>query len=169
MKQTIDLLVNGREWPLEVEPYLALSECLRVNLAYTGDRVSCNQGHCGACTVLLDGEPVCSCMILAVDAVGKPITTIEGLAHDGKLHPLQQAFIDKHGMQCGYCTPGMILSAKALLDQNPHPTELEIRESLAGNLCRCGSYQKIIKSVETAANVMEGGEAAVFARSSMQD
>ena len=157
MKQAINLSVNGQQWPLEVEPHLALSECLREKLALTGVRVSCNQGHCGACTVLLDGEPVNACMMLAVDAVGKQITTIEGLAREGALHPLQQAFIDNHGMQCGYCTPGMILSAKALLDRNPRPTEPEIRESLAGNLCRCGSYQKIIKSVESAAKVMEGG------------
>ena len=157
MKQPINLLVNGQQWPLEVEPYLALSECLREKLALIGVRVSCNQGHCGACTVLLDGEPVNACMMLAVDAVGKQITTIEGLARDGKLHPLQQAFIDNHGMQCGYCTPGMILSAKALLEQNPRPTEMEIRESLAGNLCRCGSYPKIFKSVETAAQAMASG------------
>jgi len=155
VKQTINLTVNGQAWPLEVEPSMALSECLREELAFTGVRVSCNQGHCGACTVLLDGEPVNSCLTLAVDAVGKQITTIEGLARDGKLHPLQQAFIDNHGMQCGYCTPGMILSAKALLDQNAHPTELEIRESLAGNLCRCGSYQKIFKSINAAAKVMK--------------
>ena len=153
----LNLLVNGQQWPLEVEPYLALSECLREKLALTGVRVSCNQGHCGACTVLLDGEPVNACMMLAVDAAGKQITTIEGLAREGTLHPLQQAFIDHHGMQCGYCTPGMILSAKALLDQNPSPTEPEIRESLAGNLCRCGSYQKIITSVESAAKAMESG------------
>ncbi|OFW01657.1 MAG: (2Fe-2S)-binding protein [Acidobacteria bacterium RIFCSPLOWO2_12_FULL_59_11] len=155
MKQALNLSVNGQQWPLEVEPHLALSECLREELALTGVRVSCNQGHCGACTVLLDGEPVNACMMLAVDAAGKQITTIEGLAQEGKLHPLQQAFIDNHGMQCGYCTPGMILSAKALLDQNPRPTEPEIREGLAGNLCRCGSYQKIIKSVESAAKAME--------------
>ena len=157
MKQAINLLVNGQEWPLEVEPYLALSECLREKLALTGVRLSCNQGHCGACTVLLDGEPVYSCLTLAVDAVGKQITTIEGLAREGRLHPVQQAFVDNHGMQCGYCTPGMILSAKALLDHNPRPTEPEIRESLAGNLCRCGSYQKIIKSVNAASKAMEGG------------
>ena len=155
MKQAINLSVNGQQWPVEVEPHLALSECLREKLALIGVRVSCNQGHCGACTVLLDGEPVNACMMLAVDAVGKQITTIEGLAREGVLHPLQQAFIDNHGMQCGYCTPGMILSAKALLDQNPSPTEPEIREGLAGNLCRCGSYQKIIKSVESAAKAME--------------
>jgi len=155
VKQALNLSVNGQQWPLEVEPHLALSECLREELALTGVRVSCNQGHCGACTVLLDGEPVNACMMLAVDAAGKQITTIEGLAQEGKLHPLQQAFIDNHGMQCGYCTPGMILSAKALLDQNPRPTEPEIREGLAGNLCRCGSYQKIIKSVESAAKAME--------------
>ena len=120
-------------------------------------RISCNQGHCGACTVLLDGEPFYSCLTLAVDAVGKQITTIEGLAQEGRLHPVQQAFVDNHGMQCGYCTPGMILSAKALLDHNPRPTEPEIRESLAGNLCRCGSYQKIIKSVNAASKAMESG------------
>ncbi|MBI2319901.1 MAG: (2Fe-2S)-binding protein [Betaproteobacteria bacterium] len=157
MKQTINLSVNGKDWPLEVEPHMALSECLREDLALTGVRISCNQGHCGACTVLLDGEPVNSCLTLAVDAVGKQITTIEGLARDGKLDPLQQAFIDHHGLQCGYCTPGMILSAKALLEENPHPTETEIRESLAGNLCRCGSYQKIIQSIQAAGGESGGG------------
>ncbi|MFH1002688.1 MAG: (2Fe-2S)-binding protein [Chloroflexota bacterium] len=156
MKQKIVLLVNDQEWPVEVEPYLTLAECLREKLALTGVRVSCNQGDCGACTVLLDGEPVYSCMTLAVEAAGRRITTIEGLAQEGQLHPLQQAFMDNHGMQCGYCTPGMILAAKALLNRNPHPTEPEIKEGLAGNLCRCGSYQKIIKSVTAAAEVMEG-------------
>lgn len=157
MKQKITLLVNNKERTVEVEPYMTLAECLREKLALTGVRVSCNQGDCGACTVLLDGEQIYSCMTLAVEAEGKSIITIEGLAaRDGQLHPLQAAFIKHHGMQCGYCTPGMILSAKALLDENPHPTEAEIKEGIAGNLCRCGSYQKIIKSVQVAAEQMGG-------------
>ncbi len=141
---------------VEVEPYMTLAECLREKLFLTGVRVSCNEGDCGACTVLLDGEPVYSCMTLAVEAEGKSITTIEGLERGEQLHPLQQSFIENHGMQCGYCTPGIILSAKALLDKTPNPTEQEIKESVAGNLCRCGSYHKIIKSVQAAAKTMGG-------------
>ena len=156
MKQKITLRVNGKDRVVEVEPYMTLAECLREKLYLTGVRVSCNEGDCGACTVLIDREPVYSCMTLAVEVEGKSITTIEGLAQEEQLHPLQQAFIDTHGMQCGYCTPGIILSAKALLDRTPKPTEEEIREAIGGNLCRCGSYHKIIKSVQAAAKTMGG-------------
>jgi carbon-monoxide dehydrogenase small subunit len=154
LKQKIKLLVNKEDWTVEVEPYATLADCLREKLSLTGVRVSCNQGDCGACTVLLDGEPVYSCMTLAVGADGRSITTIEGLAQGQRLHPLQQAFVENHGLQCGYCTSGMILSAKALLDRSPYPTEQEIKEGIAGNLCRCGCYPKIIKSVSIAAKMM---------------
>lgn len=156
MKQKIRLLVNGREHLAEVEPYMTLAECLREEVGLNGVRVSCNQGDCGSCTVLLDGEPVYSCMTLAVAVEGRSITTIEGLSRGEELHPIQQAFVENHGLQCGFCTPGMILSAKALLDKNPGPTEQDVKEAIAGNLCRCGSYPKIIKSILAAVKVMGG-------------
>ncbi|MFC1846065.1 (2Fe-2S)-binding protein [Chloroflexota bacterium] len=156
MKQQIKLLVNKKQYEIEVEPYWTLAELLRDELGLLGVKVSCNEGECGACTILLDREPICSCMALAVEADGKNIETIEGLSAEGELHPIQQAFIEYHGMQCGYCTPGMILSAKALLDKNPNPSEYEVREAISGNLCRCGAYPKIVKSVLTAAARMRG-------------
>ena len=155
-RQRIRLLVNEIAHDIEAKPYYTLAECLRDELGLTGVKVSCNDGECGSCTVLLDGEQVCSCMVLAVEVEGKSITTIEGLSSGGRLHPIQEAFIEHHGMQCGFCTPGMILSAKALLDQNPDPTEPEVKEALAGNLCRCGSYPKITKSILAAAKMMRG-------------
>jgi len=154
LKHRIKLWVNKEEHDLEVEPYVTLAECLRDELGLNGVKVSCNQGDCGSCTVLLEGKPVYSCMILAVEADGRNITTIEGLVEEERLHPLQTAFIENHGLQCGFCTPGMILSAKALLDENPQPTEQEIKEALAGNLCRCGSQAKIIKSVLAVARTI---------------
>lgn len=156
MKQKIKLLINKREYNVEVEPYMTLAECLRDKLALNGVRVSCNQGDCGSCTVLLGSEPVYSCMTLAVEAEGKEITTIEGLLEEGELHPIQKAFIENHGMQCGFCTPGVIISAKALLDKNPNPTEQEVKEAISGNLCRCGTYPKIVKSVLAAAKMVGG-------------
>ncbi len=148
--------INDAEVEFLCESRESLLEVLRDVLGLTGTKEGCNDGNCGACTVIMDGRIVDSCLVLAVEAEGKSIITIEGLARDGQLHPLQAAFIEHHGMQCGYCTPGMILSAKALLDENPHPTEAEIKEGIAGNLCRCGSYQKIIKSVQVAAEQMGG-------------
>ncbi len=121
----------------------------------TGPKEGCGTGDCGACTVLLDGKPVTSCLVLAVSAQGKEITTVEGLAKDGVLHPIQRAFVERGGLQCGFCTPGMLLSAKALLDENPHPTREEIRFALAGNLCRCTGYDKIVEAVERAAELLE--------------
>jgi carbon-monoxide dehydrogenase small subunit len=147
LKQKISLNVNGILNEVEIEPRRTLLEVLREELGLTGTKKGCNQGECGACTVLLDGKPVPSCLLLAVEAQGKEILTIEGLARDGNLHPVQRAFMKYGGFQCGFCTPGMILSAKALLDENPDPTEDEVKKALAGNLCRCTGYKQIIESV----------------------
>ena len=157
MKQLIMLRVNGESYEVAVEPRTLLLDVLRERLGLTGAKRACDFGNCGSCTVLMDGKPVLSCLILAVDAQGKEILTVEGMAKDGQLHPLQQAFIDHGAIQCGFCTPGMLLSAKALLDENPRPTEAEIKEALSGNLCRCTGYVKIIEAVEAAAQKMKGG------------
>lgn len=156
MKQKITLTVNKKEYDVEVESYWTLAECLRDRLGFLGVRVSCNNGDCGACTVLLEGDPILSCMTLAVEVEGKNIETIERLSEGGELHPIQKAFIEHHGMQCGFCTPGMILSAKALLDRNADPSDQEVREAISGNICRCGSYPKIVKSISAAAKMMGG-------------
>lgn len=146
MKQLLSLRVNGEDYETFVEPWKTLSEVLRDELYFTGVKEGCQTGYCGACTVLIDGKAVKSCLVLARQAAGKDILTVEGLAKDG-LHPLQQAFIDHFAVQCGYCTPGMILSAKALLERNPHPKEEEIREAISGNLCRCTGYVKIVEAI----------------------
>ncbi|MBI4286920.1 MAG: (2Fe-2S)-binding protein [Chloroflexi bacterium] len=148
MKQTITLTVNGDEFQLAVDPRRTLLEVLREELHLTGAKKNCNEGECGACTVIMDGKAVSSCLVLAVQARGKKIETIEGLARNGKLHPLQEAFVKHGGLQCGFCTPGMIMSAKALLDKNPRPTEDEIKTAIAGNLCRCTGYVKILESIK---------------------
>lgn len=147
MKHKISLNVNGRSHSLEIDSQRTLLEVLRVDLGLTGTKEGCGMGDCGTCTVLLNGKPVNSCLILAVEADGQKVETIEGVAVDGKLHPIQQAFIDHGGVQCGFCTPGMILSSKALLESNPRPTELEVRTAIAGNLCRCTGYDKIVKAI----------------------
>src|ERR1700737_1880849 len=147
----ISLTVNGDRRDQEVEPRLLLVQYLRDVLGLTGTHVGCETGLCGACTVMLDGAPVKSCMVLAVQANGSALTTIEGLAQDGKLDPVQEGFWECHGLQCGYCTPGMIMAARALLDRNPRPTEEEIRQGLEGNLCRCTGYQHIVEAVRYAA------------------
>ena len=154
MKKTICLVVNGDQYEVAVEPRQSLLEVLRDSLGLTGTKRGCGTGDCGACTVLLDGLPVNSCLVLAVDAKGKDVLTIEGLADGNKLHPIQEAFIEHGGLQCGYCTPGMILSAKALLDENPRPTDEEVKSAIAGNLCRCTGYVKIVESVLAAAEVL---------------
>jgi len=154
MKQLIRLRVNKEDYDVYVEPRETLAHVLRDELGLTGLKVGCQEGACGACTVLMDGKAVRSCLILAVQAKGKEILTIEGLAKNG-LHPLQQAFIDHFAVQCGFCTPGMILSAKALLDENPNPTEEEVRKALAGNLCRCGGYSKIVEAVLAAKDIIK--------------
>lgn len=151
MEHLLHLKVNGREHALRTRSHRTLAEVLRQQLRLRGLRISCGLGVCGACTVLLDGQCVPACMTLAVFAEGKEVTTIEGLAHNGQLHPLQEAFIEEGAVQCGYCTPGMILAAKALLDEHPRPTEQEIRTWLTGNICRCTGYVKIIRAVQRAA------------------
>ncbi|HLY49286.1 MAG TPA: (2Fe-2S)-binding protein [Solirubrobacteraceae bacterium] len=148
---TVRLHVNGIEHQLEVEPRLLLVHALRDHLGLTGTHVGCDTSNCGACTVHLDGRAVKSCTVLAVQADGAEVTTIEGLAADGELHPLQEAFWNDHGLQCGYCTPGMIMAAAGLLADNPNPTEAEVRRGLEGNLCRCTGYHNIVKAVLDAA------------------
>lgn len=149
----INLLVNGDPHTIFIKPNTLLVDVLRDNLNLTGTKKGCELGDCGCCTVLLDGKPVNSCMVLAVEADGHEITTVEGVAQNGQLDRLQQAFIDNAATQCGFCTPGMILSAKALLTHNPHPTENEVREAIAGNLCRCTGYVNIVNAVLSAAKV----------------
>ncbi len=144
----ISLSINGRSHKLFVEPRTTLSEALRVNLNLTGTKIGCERGACGACTVILNGKPINSCMTLALDAVGFPIETIEGLADGDNLHPLQKSFIEHDAYQCGFCTSGMIMSNKALLDNNPDPSDLEIKEAIAGNLCRCGSQLHVVEAVK---------------------
>ncbi len=151
MKRSITLHVNGVARTAEVEPRALLAYVLRDQLDLTGTHIGCDTSQCGACTVHVDGQAMKSCTMLAVQAEGREITTIEGLARDGALHPLQQAFWDKHGLQCGFCTPGMIMTAADLLAQNPKPTDGEIRHALEGNLCRCTGYQNIIAAVQAAA------------------
>ncbi len=147
--------MNGVKRESEIEPRLLLVHFLRENLGLTGTHVGCDTTNCGACTVLLDGKGVKSCTVLAVQADGKDVLTVEGLSEGEKLHPIQEAFISKHGLQCGYCTPGMLMSAYALLEGNPHPNEQEIREGISGNICRCTGYVKIVESVQHAAGLVE--------------
>lgn len=151
-KQELNVKVNGKRFSVRVKPYKTLVDVLREDLGFKGVNKGCNRGECGACTVLMDGEPVNSCCVLALQAEGADILTIEGLKEDGKLHPLQKTFIEKGALQCGFCTPGMILSAKKLLDYNPNPTREEIKRAISGNLCRCTGYVKIIDAIEEASN-----------------
>ncbi len=154
MKQAVHFTVNGSPAEVFTEPWRSLADVLREDLGLTGVKVGCNNGNCGTCTVLMDGKAVRSCLILAPLAAGKDIVTIEGLADGNSLHPIQQAFIEHFAIQCGFCTPGMVLSAKALLDENPSPTEEEVRKALKGNLCRCTGYKKIVEAVLAAAGNM---------------
>jgi len=151
MKRAISVTINGDVIDAVVKDNLTLLDFLRDKLFLTGTKKGCEQGECGACTVILNGSPVNSCCTLAVECDGAEVLTIEGLAKDGELHPLQKEFIDKWALQCGYCTPGMIMSAYALLNRNPNPTELEIREAIEGNLCRCTGYAKIVEAIQAAA------------------
>jgi len=153
-KKIVRVKVNGRDHEAEIEPRLLLVHFIREVLMLTGTHIGCDTTSCGACTVLLDGKPVKSCTVFAVQADGREIRTIEGVADNGKLHPLQEGFKEKHGLQCGFCTPGMILTASALLEKNPHPSEQEIRWGISGNLCRCTGYQNIVKAVQYAAEKM---------------
>jgi aerobic carbon-monoxide dehydrogenase small subunit len=155
-KQLVETTINGEQVEFLCEARQSLLESLRDVLGLTGSKEGCLTGDCGACTVLVDGRPVCSCLMLGVEARGKTITTVEGLAEGTKLHPLQQKFLEDASLQCGICTPGFLMSAKSLLDRNPNPTEAEIRYALAGNLCRCTGYDKIVRAVQDAAKVLQG-------------
>jgi aerobic carbon-monoxide dehydrogenase small subunit len=154
MKKLITLTVNGKRVSHEVEPRLLLIHYLRDVLGYTGPHIGCETSLCGACTVEVDGKAIKSCTMFAVQADGSSVTTVEGLSVDGKLHPVQQGFWEEHGLQCGYCTPGMIIAAKQLLERNPNPTEEEIRHGIEGNLCRCTGYQHIVLAIQNAASKM---------------
>ena len=155
----VSVTVNGVAREAEVEPRTLLVYFLRESLGLTGTNVGCDTSSCGSCTVLLDGESVKSCTLLAVQAEGREVTTIEGIANDGQMHPIQDAFHRNHGLQCGYCTPGMIMAAASFLQENPNPTDEQVRESLEGNLCRCTGYQNIVKSILDAAGTMSGVKA----------
>jgi carbon-monoxide dehydrogenase small subunit len=157
--QHVSVTVNGEVREADVEPRLLLAHLLRDTFGLTGTHVGCDTSHCGACTVHLNGQSAKSCTVLAVQANGAEITTIEGMEQGGKLHPLQQAFWDQHGLQCGFCTPGMIMESAWLLGQNPDPTEAEIREGISGNLCRCTGYVNIVKAVQQAAAELRAAEA----------
>jgi len=149
-KTQIALTVNGEPQDVAFDPYKTLLEVLREDLNLTGTKHGCELGECGACAVLLDGRPVLSCLVLGLECSGRAVVTVEGLATDGRLHPVQETFADLGAAQCGYCTPGFLVTAKALLDRTPHPTRDQIREALAGNLCRCTGYQQIVEAVEAA-------------------
>ncbi|HET9250431.1 MAG TPA: (2Fe-2S)-binding protein [Actinomycetota bacterium] len=155
----VSVTVNGDAREADVEPRTLLVYFLRETLGLTGTNVGCDTSSCGSCTVLLDGESVKSCTLLAVQADGREVTTIEGMASDGRMHPIQDAFHRNHGLQCGYCTPGMIMAAASYLKENPAPTEEQVRESLEGNLCRCTGYHNIVKSILDAAGQMSGAKA----------
>ena len=157
---SITVTINGTEHSAEVDSRLLLVHLIRDELRLTGTHIGCDTTHCGACTVLIDGDPMKSCTVLAVQADGVEIKTVEGLAENGNLHPLQEGFWEEHGLQCGYCTPGMLMTGYALLQRNSDPSEIEIREAISGNLCRCTGYVNIIKSVRYAAEKMKRGDAS---------
>jgi len=151
----IQLNVNGKDYDLEIEEDLRLIDLLRDRLGFTGTKEGCGEGECGACTVILEGKTVNSCLLLAIQAHGKEITTIEGIGKEDDLHPIQESFLENGAVQCGYCIPGMVLSAKALLDKNKNPTRKDIREAISGNLCRCTGYEKIVDSIEKASKILQ--------------
>jgi len=155
-KKTVKLMINGKEYSLEVGTNETLVEVLRERLRLTGTKIGCNRGECGACTVLIDGEAILSCLTLAIECEGKEILTVEGLEDPktGELDPIQEAFVENFGIQCGFCTPGMVMSAKALLDRNPSPSEAEVKEGIQGNLCRCTGYTQIVESILAASEKM---------------
>jgi carbon-monoxide dehydrogenase small subunit len=158
VKRELRITVNGDAYHLLVDAHRTLLEVIRDEIGLTGTKNGCAQGECGACTVLVDGEPVNSCLMLALEAEAREVVTIEGLGSGDKLHPVQQAFVEAGAIQCGFCTPGMVLTAKALLDRNPDPTREEILEGLKGNLCRCTGYVKIVEAVEAASCLLAGGK-----------
>lgn len=154
MKRIIRFKLNGEDVEAYVREGMTMVDFLRKDMHLTGTKRGCEEGECGACTIMLDGAAVASCLMLAVEADGHEIVTIEGIAKNGVLHPVQQEFVDKWALQCGFCTPGMIMSAVCLLNENPHPTEHEIRDAIAGNLCRCTGYAKIVEAIDSAAKIM---------------
>lgn len=154
-RQDVVLKINGKQHMLEVESHRSLLDVVREELGLTGTKKGCDAGDCGACTVLLDGAPVNACLVLAVQAAGQEVTTIEGVAGEGRLHPLQEAFIEHGAVQCGFCTPGMVLSSLALLRETPRPTRFEIQDALSGNLCRCTGFVQIIKAIQSIADCTE--------------
>jgi aerobic carbon-monoxide dehydrogenase small subunit len=156
-KQKIRVKVNGADMEADVEPRLLLVHCIRDTFGLTGTHIGCDTTHCGACTVHLDGKPIKSCTLFAVQADGCEIKTVEGLEQDGKLHPVQEGFWQEHGLQCGFCTPGMMMTSVALLEEKPNPTEDEIRMAISGNLCRCTGYMNIVKSIQYAAQKLRQG------------
>ena len=158
MRRRIRITVNGEDHELEVEPRKTLLDIIREDLHLHGTKKMCDMGECGSCTVLLDGLAVNACLVLAVHADGRRIETIEGVAREGVLHPVQQAFVDEGAVQCGFCTPGMVLTAKAFLEKHPDPTEEEIKRAISGNLCRCTGYVRIVKAIRTAATRMKEGD-----------
>jgi len=153
----VQLSINGEKHEADVEPRLLLVHLIRENLRLTGTHIGCDTTHCGACTVLMDGRPVKSCTVFAVQANGRQLMTVEGLEQDGKLHPLQESFMSEHGLQCGYCTPGMLMTGYAFLQKNTKPSEDDIRRAISGNLCRCTGYVNIVKAVQHAAVKLQGG------------
>jgi carbon-monoxide dehydrogenase small subunit len=153
----VQLSINGDKYEADVEPRLLLVHLIRENLRLTGTHIGCDTTHCGACTVLMDGRPVKSCTVFAVQANGRQLMTVEGLEQDGKLHPLQESFMSEHGLQCGYCTPGMLMTGYAFLQKNTKPSEDDIRRAISGNLCRCTGYVNIVKAVQHAAVKLQGG------------
>lgn len=153
---SVHMTVNGQPVELQVKPYARLLDVLREDLGLTGTKEGCGVGECGACTVLVDGENVNSCLVLASSMEGKSIQTVEGISADESLHPIQQAFLDHHALRCGFCTPGLVMSVKSLLERNPNPTREEIKTAISGNLCRCTGYQQVIEAAEDAARVMRG-------------
>jgi carbon-monoxide dehydrogenase small subunit len=157
-EKEISFTLNGKPYALKVKPWRTLLELIREDLSFTGTKEGCGHGECGSCTVIMGGKTVNSCLVPALEADNQEVITIEGLVDGDNLHPIQDAFVDQAGMQCGFCTPGMIMSAKALLDNNPDPSEEEIREGIAGNFCRCTGYTKIIESISAAVEAMRGGE-----------
>ena len=154
--RTIRFVLNGQSCELQVKPWRTLLEMIREHLSLTGTKEGCGHGECGSCTVIMGGKTVNSCLVPALEADGQEILTIEGFCSGDTLHPIQDAFVERSGMQCGFCTPGMIISAKALLDRNPAPSEKEIREAMAGNFCRCTGYTKIVESIDAAARLLRG-------------
>ena len=155
-KITLNMTVNGKAVSVKIQPYARLLDVLREELLLTGTKEGCGVGECGACTVLVDGESVNSCLVLAASVEGKSILTIEGVAENDELHPIQQAFLDHHALQCGFCTPGLVMSTKALLDHNPNPSREEIQVAISGNICRCTGYQQVIEAVEDVAKRLRG-------------